>query len=495
MDLAPPSTDASPTAPPSADGSEPSPRIVGGVAAWLAGRLDVDALWVRIGFVLLALVGGVGLVVYGAMWLAFVVGADPERRWARIAGGAALVVGLPLLLSGDFDVFDGPWAVLVLLVGLALALWQPRHAGPIDASRPVPIPATPSPVTDTDGASPVTDPRSVRARLPRLPVRPPRPPSILGRLTLGVAVLVGAVGALIDQVNGGRLHPEQWLGAAAVTCGVGLVVGAFAGRARWLILPAVAFAATGFAAGEAARIGVEPSALLGGRSVAIGAGDAGGGRRQEHVVVGSVEVSVDGAPTSPVTVDARAGIGEISVWAASDVTVEVRAAVDHGDVDVEGVERPEGTFTIGPAGTPDVVVDARVGRGHIDVRQYERGPIVGPSIAGRDGREVADGVVLTDGGQVVLAGGEAVLDADDDVLVGTTVSRDRVTVVSTSWGEFQLLPGGLLLTPSGEVLDLPALRATSADGTTPPETTATPTLSSPPVTAPGLPTVTTVPGG
>ena len=71
---------------------------------------------------------------------------------------------------------------------------------------------------------------------------------------------------------------------------------------------------------------------------------------------------------------------------------------------------------------------------------------------------VADGVALAAGGQLVLADGEAVIDADDTVLSGSTDVRDRVTVITTSYGEFQLLPGGLLLTPFGELLDLRAVR-------------------------------------
>ena len=77
VDLAPPPADAAPApapAPVRRRRTRPT-RILGGVAALLADRLGIDALWVRIAFVLLALVGGVGILVYGALWLAFVVGA------------------------------------------------------------------------------------------------------------------------------------------------------------------------------------------------------------------------------------------------------------------------------------------------------------------------------------------------------------------------------------------------------------------------------------
>ena len=352
MDLAPPPADSAPVLDPPPSELRPPQPVFGGVAALLAGRLAIDALWIRIAFVLLALVGGVGVLVYGAMWLALVVGQAPGKRWARVTGGALLVFGLPLILTNGFSFFDGPTAVLALLAGLAVALWQPR------ATTPMPVPAT-APV---EVAVPVPAPR---------PERPARPPSILGRLTLGIAVLVAAVGALIDQANGGRLHPEQWLGAAAVVCGVGLVAGAFAGRALWLAVPAVLFAGTGFVAGEAARIGVHPTAVFGDEFMFVGNADPGGVTQREHVAVGRIEVAIDGAPLSPVAIDARVGIGEIDVRVAGDVTVEVRAEVDHGTVDVDGVRRSDGTFSIGPEGAPDVVVTAIIGRGDLEIDRYD----------------------------------------------------------------------------------------------------------------------------
>jgi hypothetical protein len=310
---------------------------------------------------------------------------------------------------------------------------------------------------------PAPAPDVVATATPRRRVR--RPPSILGRLTLGVAVVVAALGALIDQVNGGRLHPEQWLGSAAIVCGVGLLVGAFMGRALWLIAPAAMFAGSGFVAGEAARVDLEPDALFGDEVVRIGSDTPGGSRRSEHVVIGTVDVTVVGAPSEPVTVDARAAIGEVHISVVDEVTVEVRATVDNGDVEVGGVERSDGTFTVGPDGPPDVVVDARVGRGDITVEQHERIPrpippdppdAPDPPVLGGE-RLVAEGVVLTPGGQLVLADGDAVIELDGTVLTGSTERRDGITVILTSLGDFQLLPGDLLVTPSGTVLELPTL--------------------------------------
>ena len=46
-----------------------SDRILGGVCSGLAAGLHVDPLWIRIAFVLLALVQGVGVLLYVVLWV------------------------------------------------------------------------------------------------------------------------------------------------------------------------------------------------------------------------------------------------------------------------------------------------------------------------------------------------------------------------------------------------------------------------------------------
>ena len=96
-------------------------RILGGVAGFLAGRLGVDPLWVRIGFVLLALAGGIGIVLYAGLWLVLTTDRSTSWRWPRVVGGAIVVIGIPLLLNAEAGRFvTGPVAVVLLLTGLAL---------------------------------------------------------------------------------------------------------------------------------------------------------------------------------------------------------------------------------------------------------------------------------------------------------------------------------------------------------------------------------------
>jgi phage shock protein C len=44
-------------------------RMVAGVAAGLAAAFGIDPIFVRIGFVVLSLLNGVGLLLYVALWL------------------------------------------------------------------------------------------------------------------------------------------------------------------------------------------------------------------------------------------------------------------------------------------------------------------------------------------------------------------------------------------------------------------------------------------
>jgi hypothetical protein len=284
---------------------------------------------------------------------------------------------------------------------------------------------------------------------------------VLGRATLGAAVLVAAGGAFIDQANGGRLHPEQWLGAAAIVCGLGLLVGTIRGRARWLVIPALLFAGSGVVAGEAAGIGLHHPDLVSDANIDVTSATTTDARR--HVVLGTVDVQIVGVPSRVITVDARVAIGDVRIHVPDDVTVEVRAGAD--DVRVDGVAREDGTFTVGPEGSPDVVVDARVGYGDIDVEHWAPGrPVIDlpgpavPELPAGTVRDVADGVAMTRDGSVALADGEALVDRAGRVIVGDSHREGNVTVITTSLGDFELLPGDLLLTPYGELIDLTALR-------------------------------------
>ncbi len=520
VELDSPSIPIDPIAPPPTPApavGDPDGRIVGGVCALLADRLGVDALWVRIAFVVLALTGGIGLVAYAGLWLALVAGPTSGWNFATWTGGALIVIGIPILINGSrLSFMSGPLAVLILLVGLTLALWQPhRQIRPMSppASRAQAVrSAVRSAQVGTEGAvSPEAKPR--RQRDPR----PPREASRLGRAGFGLAIVVAATGALIDQANGGRIHPEQWLGAAALVCGAGTLLGAVRGHARWLIVPALVFAVVGYGSGPMARMRIDASDAVGDRFAYIQQGISGDPIR-ESVGFGTISIHVDSAPTKHQTVDSRVAIGEINIRVAEDVTVEIRGRLEHGDLRVDGEVQTATTTIIGPDQAPDVTIDAWIGRGNIDVWQYDKEPIDEPSPATPELgplTPIANHVSATDDGWIVLADGYTMIDPNNTIVTGEAyqmlpdgsynvdpsestdgsvnvvgeLSRSvgAPLVLPTPVGEFRLLPRSLLHTPEGAVLDLQVIRAELASSAT--TTLPRPAVSSTVPPPPSSPTI------
>jgi phage shock protein PspC (stress-responsive transcriptional regulator)/signal transduction histidine kinase len=126
-------------------------RVLGGVAAGVGRHLGVDVLYARAGFVVLALLGGFGVVVYGALWVLLPdedelsMGATPPglasatRRGSRTATGGSKArdtgVALSLCLLGLGGVVFlqnagfglSPrlfWPLVVAGAGVALLWWQ-----------------------------------------------------------------------------------------------------------------------------------------------------------------------------------------------------------------------------------------------------------------------------------------------------------------------------------------------------------------------------------
>jgi phage shock protein PspC (stress-responsive transcriptional regulator) len=107
-------------------------RVAAGVCGGVAAYLGVDASWVRLAFVVAAVLFGIGLLVYALLWITLPEQGDEDNRpdhppLALTNPGA--VVGILLLTVGLFIVL---WILLsaisfkivaaALLVGLGLFL-------------------------------------------------------------------------------------------------------------------------------------------------------------------------------------------------------------------------------------------------------------------------------------------------------------------------------------------------------------------------------------
>lgn len=228
-------------------------RSIAGVAAGLAAYLNVSVGLVRFAFLVAVIFGGAGLFLYAAGWLLIRDEAESESIAQRVLdnlGAGPSWFGVVLLVIGAVIVVDIftflprslIWAAVLLAVGLLL------YRGDIGERAPhQPAAASPSPVTERTadpaegGYSPPTPPGGEQPRRPvpspTPPPPPPPPPSILGRLTVGVGLLALGVMAIADNVTTLiEPQPRHYLAMATVVLGLGLLVGAFVGRARWMIL-------------------------------------------------------------------------------------------------------------------------------------------------------------------------------------------------------------------------------------------------------------------
>lgn len=492
--------------PPIAPDDPGGARVVGGVANELGMRLGLDPLWVRLAFVGLTVAGGLGAVLYVALWFVLVVGRRPDSSPVPWSIAAVVVVVAWAASDAPDDMrFEWPLGWAIVLGGGALALWQPRsvveprmwRAGDLSARSnredgPVHVDGDPASDRTLDADGDVGG-RHERRRLHVPLPRRRRQPSPLGRAVLGLALVVSAGGAMIDQLNDGRLHPEQWLGAATAVCGVGLLVGAWRGRAWWLVVPALMFAGSGFVAGHAARAGVD-ELTWGDTWMDVGEGTAPGSVLTERRVVGTANVSLYAAPVDepagePVRVDVAVGMGRIVIVADDEVTVQIRPHVDDGEVRVNRhngrVEDTTGNrevVTIGPDGGPDVIVEARISHGDLFVNQQDilsDGPnlvppheLPGQASAGEAGppwfdgnaapgvTDIGEGLQMASDGTVLFPDAVGALGPDGELWTASAVAPrdDGVTVITTGFGDFLVLPNQLIISPQGLLVDSPRLR-------------------------------------
>ncbi len=117
----------------------PDNRVLGGVCGAISRETGIDAMWVRIGFVLLAIASGVMVFVYAMAWLLIPMEGDSGNIYSRaitdrrgIRTIAAIL--LPLLIAVQFITsslhvpFIGflGWPTF-LAVGVIVLIW--RNAG------------------------------------------------------------------------------------------------------------------------------------------------------------------------------------------------------------------------------------------------------------------------------------------------------------------------------------------------------------------------------
>ena len=375
-------------------------KVIAGVAGGLGEYTGVDPVLLRVLFAVLAVFGGAGILLYLLCWLFLPADDEPsspvESLIGRGSGGrragdvvqAALLVVVGLILAGVLARGDGGDVFLLLVVVAGIVLLVRNLDERREGRPPPPPPVTPPPAAyqayqqdpypydPTRTAAMPTGPAPTATAV-QPPVVPPPPPvkprkerSILGRLTLSALLLVLGITAALDAA-GADPQARHYFALALGVVGIGLVVGAWRGRARGLIWLGVPLAVA-LVAVSTAEVSLEG-----------GTGDrqyrpqsVGEVQDEYRVGIGNLVLDltdIDFAERTVVT-SASAGLGNVEVRVPRDVDVEVvaRAGIGEADLFDERVNGGSQQRTVvdngldGPGGG-DLQLTLEVGVGRVEV--------------------------------------------------------------------------------------------------------------------------------
>jgi phage shock protein PspC (stress-responsive transcriptional regulator) len=407
-------------------------RVLAGVASGIADYFHVDPVLIRIGFIVLTFAAGVGPLLYVLAWL-FVPAQGSAESIAqsalgrpptlRSAVGVALVLVAVAVLASSISRPSVIWAAVLIAFGIYLFRQEPHAAaagphaaaagppppgGAAAATATAPLPPPPAawgagaataPAAGWSAGSvtePLVEPPSPGAPAPRWepppgwtppgqagppawgappPPRPPRPRSLLFPLTLGLAFLATGVAALLHNLGAFDLTLGQGLAIFLTVLGLGLLVGAWWGRA-WGLIPfglvlapvvaaAALFGSAPLGPGTGQRLW-QPGTLAEIQpSYRLGAGDT------------TLDLSRVRLGPGPVHVEVGVGAGRIVAIVPDDAPVDLHARAGVGTIDLLG-HRSEGSSldathaegaavarrgeTVGPLG-----LDLHVGFGEVQV--------------------------------------------------------------------------------------------------------------------------------
>jgi phage shock protein PspC (stress-responsive transcriptional regulator)/predicted membrane protein len=353
-------------------------RVIAGVASGLGAHLDMDPIWIRLAFVVLAFVGGLGVILYFVGCVAMPLvdnippggappgwipprGTVPSHRGRgggtdlRIIAGAVFLIAAVFVLAGTFDFHDAGliWGAALIGIGLLFLIgdqWPSRYPGG--------APSAPSGPVDPAGYAAYAAPGyGAPAAWSGSAYRPGG--LRLGSVGLAVVILAVGVALLLQSVGVIHLTAEMGFGIVLLVLGLTLVVGARFGRSGGLVALGICllpFAAAAVLVPEpltggvgqirfapqtltavqpayhlaAGQITVDLTTLeLGNQNLRVAASDAVG----QLVVVVPLGTTVD--------VTAKVGAGEVNLLGRTDSGVQFTSVANS----VAGAE-PSGTLTL-----------------------------------------------------------------------------------------------------------------------------------------------------
>lgn len=352
--------------PASPDLERPTLHAYRGVATALARTTGTDVLLWRVLFIVLAFFNGLGILLYliglvtipregEAQSLAERVFRGPHRH----LHGADIILVVLLVLSIGSVVDHGDSVVSVaVLAGLVLLFFRGRRDGDGVAVPAPPLvrPAVPAPMDPLPEFPAVT-----------VTTASCRPKSVLGTLTLGLALLVSSLLVLLDASDVATIQPEAILAAALAVVGAGIVASAWWGRSL-LLIPVAVLLGLALAVTSVARpaidagVGDRSWTPTGSATYRLGVGEA-------TLDLRDVEIN----EVTPTLITAKVDVGHLIVLVPKDLRVALHAEAELGDLQVldqnshgRNVTRDE---DLGPQGSPQVRLDASVRTGQVEVRR------------------------------------------------------------------------------------------------------------------------------
>ena len=364
-------------------------KWIGGVCSGLADRLGVDPVIVRAAFVLLSILGGIGVSVYLVAWALLPNDQDQiaaERALVHGDGGSVvlLVFAVLAVFGGSWWGNDSGWGFPWGLAFTGLLIWwlvqrsrnrpdadqrvraqqsgTPYAAGPsTTAAGPWPTPSVPSPA-------------AARPVVPRKPRRRSGGP-LMALLAIGLALVTyGSLSWLGTEFSWPGDHQAIAMAGSLAAMGLLLVGLGLAGwRAGFVAFLAVVLAITAWSS-TVVPSGIHVSGRVGD---AIWAPTSVTANANYHLGVGNAVLDLGGLPTEGLReakLPASVGLGDLKVLVPQGLTVQIVGHVGLGEILLPADPGNSGqggtdvtrSIVIGQ-GPTEVVVDAGVGVGQLTV--------------------------------------------------------------------------------------------------------------------------------
>jgi phage shock protein PspC (stress-responsive transcriptional regulator) len=326
--------------------------MVAGVCGGLGRYFDVNPAFYRVGFVILTLLGGAGILIYGAALLvipdegerdsiASGILRDHRQRPIALFGLALVAVAGVVLLSRLSLHLDSGTAWLLALLAGAIILWSQRRRPPAGPGEAQPTPRE----------------------------APPRRSSPLAAVVGALVVAAGALGLL--EANDVDVPWAISLAVGTVAVGLAVIVaGLRQQRVGGLAVLGVVLAV---AAVSASTVNLDFADGIGDRTYQpVAATDL---RDDYRLGIGYLELDLSDleAPVEPTRIEAHLGIGELRLIVPADMPVRVLAHVSLGETVLLG-HHEDGHDIDGAVGDPEaeLVIDARLGMGELSVTRAVR---------------------------------------------------------------------------------------------------------------------------